>query len=163
MSFPISNAAVIRGATQLAGEVANRVSQAVGFNDVLRGAEDTGQTGELDFKSLLKKLSADLRERIEGLGIGVETNHGVNISVHAGGKFRVDSNHPRAAEIESVLNADKKLVKAGHELVQAGGPTAITIDPADIDKSAAVAGGRGLTSGSVVGNILNAPGGYPNW
>ncbi len=151
MSLPIPNAALIRGATRLAGDVASRVSQAIGFDEVLRGGsadpveagdfagDQTSETTLTD--QLVKAVRSLLHES------GIATNQSLRLSVTEDGGMLVEENHPRAAEIEALLSQDRGLVETARRLYRSsGGQSAI-----------------GLTIPSGPGNIMHAAGGYPNW
>ena len=122
LSLPIPTAALIRGATILAGEVAQRVGQAIGFDEVLRsGAGEVNVTALTD--QLVQAVGAKLAES------GIAVNRPLRLSVQRDGTLRVEGDHPRAAEIEARLAFDDSLVRQTRELAAAGGPGEILLGP----------------------------------
>ncbi len=150
MSFSLASVALVRSATQLATGVAGRVSQAIGFDEILHRTPPEAVGGE----SPPVDASADELKRQLTDGIRLElAKHSINLNqrlelrVHEDGSLRVDGNHPRGAEIEALLNSDPNTVRLAGELAQASGSNRISID---------------LTSSGEPGNMVG-PGGYPNW
>lgn len=122
MSLPIPTAALIRGATSFASDVANRVGQAIGFDDVLRGVNvDQGK----DVAAMTDSLVEAVETRLSQSGIVV--NQPLRLSVMSNGTLRVEGNHARAAQIEALLASDETLSKTARNLIRAGGPSEIVI------------------------------------
>ena len=151
MSLPISQAALIQGAATLASNVAGRVGQAIGFDQVLRGGDanpsnpSTMASTKQDAESLREKITEDIRRRLKAAGI--PTNQELRFRISNRGDIHVDESQPRAAEIESVLNADGNLVADSRSLSQLTRIANFSID---------------LTSPRERDN-MGFPGGYPNW
>lgn len=142
MNLPIPTAALIRGATLLAGEVAQRVGQAIGFDEVLSGAEPANLTALTD--QLVQSAGAKLAEA------GIAVNQPLRLSVREDGGLRVEGDHPRAAEIEAILAMDDSLARQARDLAAAGGPQEVLLSPP---------GPIGLTTTGHEANILKALGG----
>ncbi len=136
MNLPISAAAAVIGAAKLAQGIAQGVSGAIGFHDVL------SQPSEAETGEALQQLTEAIGQRLSGAGI--EVNQELPIGVTDDGQLRVDSNHPRAAEIESLLNSDDQITAAARRIALSGSVSVLTI-PAG------------------TGNIAGGSGGYPNW
>lgn len=126
MSFPITPA-TIAGAAGAATQLARGVSQSLNFDQVLRGSEAAGEaSGDGDdasgpSPSSLLTSTIDQVRRLLGQA-GIEPNPPVQLRVGNGGKLLVTGDHPRAAEIESVLAGDEPLARLAGELWAAGGP-----------------------------------------
>ena len=136
LSLPISTAAAVVGAVKLAQGIAQGVSQAIGFHDVL------SETSAGDASDSLEQLTQSIQQRLSDSGIQV--NQELPIRITEDGQLRVDGDHPRAAEIEAVLNSDRQITESAKRLTAPGSVSGLTIP---IDK----------------GNIMDSPGGYPNW
>ena len=122
MSFPI-NAATILAATQAARSVASTVAaeltEAAGFDQVLRDATPVGSAGEL-----IEKTAQAIEEKLRRFGIDV--NRPLNLAVKNDGVVEVVSQHERAAEIESKLAADGELSRLTDQLFRIAGPVRLT-------------------------------------
>lgn len=161
LSLPISASAILRsaslvsGAARLAGDVAGRVGEAMGFDDVLRGAQEA--TTPADPDQLKADLVASVRRVVDRLGIGplgIDAGRSLQLSLGEGGRLRVDGDSARAAEIEAALNADPDVATAASQLdrvLAEGGPERRLTIPSI------------LTSQGGPTNILPSSGGYPNW
>ena len=164
MSLPIHQAVLIQGATRLAANVASRVGQAIGFDEILRGSDSTSQGQAANPNSTLDAshsatdsslvegeatLIDQIADRVRRLlqSAGIDPNPVRQLTVEKGGVIRVAEEHPRSAEIESLLNADLALVGEADLLsrLNRGETTSI-----------------GLTHSRELANI-QGPGGYPNW
>lgn len=164
MSLPIPQAVLIQGATRLATNVASRVSQAMGFDEILRGGD--GETKELSSKvdatsengrlsnrsesdvvapSLVQQITDRIRRLLHAARI--DPNSVGEFRVEKGGLIRTSGEHPHSAEIESLLNADPGLVAQTDLLSRLNRGEATSI---------------GLTNSHQLENI-KGPGGYPNW
>lgn len=164
MSLPIPQAVLIQGATRLATNVASRVSQAMGFEEILRGGDtdtkDTaaqvdstaekpllppGSESDAVAPSLIQQITGRIRQLLHAAGI--DPNPVGDLRVEKGGLIRTSGEHPRSAEIERLLNADPGLVAQTELLsrLNRGETTSI-----------------GLTNSHELENI-KGPGGYPNW
>lgn len=124
------------GAAKLAQGFAQGVSQAIGFHDVL------SKPNPAETSDVLSQLTELIQQRLSDSGIQV--NQELPIRITTDGKLRVDGDHPRAAEIESVLDADPQITLLASRLARLGKVSGLTIP---IDQ----------------GNIQESPGGYPNW
>lgn len=124
LSLPIPTALLIRGATSLASEVASRVGQAIGFDDVLQGGAASGA----NITALTDQLVQAVNIQLSNSGIAV--NQPLRLSVNVDGALRVEGEHPRAAEIEAILAFDESLARQARSLVAAGGPREILVGPA---------------------------------
>ncbi len=157
MSLPIPNIALIHGATRLATHVAGRVGKAMGFDEVLRGADAphadlaqidvaTQNAGEVQNTAAVRdRLTHQIRSLLEDAGISV--NQELHVSVDQQHNLRVDVQHSRSAEIEAVLNQEPALKREFESLARLEKRNDFSID---------------LTSSGAVANMI-APGGYPNW
>jgi hypothetical protein len=140
LSLPIPTAALIRGATSFASDVASRVGQAIGFDDVLRGVNvDHGKNAQALADQLVQAVGTRLSDS------GIDVNQPLRLSVMANGSLRVEGNHARAAEIEALLASDQALATAARKMLQAGGPSEIKIEQRSPS---------GLTPTGVEANIL---------
>ena len=151
LSLPIATTALIRGATRIADDVASRVGQAIGFDDVLRGA-DGGLGDGHDVASLTDQLVKAIRTRLNQSGVAA--NHPLQLSVTEGGGLRVEGSHPQAAEIEAMLRSDPQLIETASKLFQASGGSENTIG---LTIPSVLTFPRVLTFPSVGGNILQHP------
>ncbi|MGI9471577.1 MAG: hypothetical protein ACR2NZ_08615 [Rubripirellula sp.] len=147
MSLPISHAVLIQGATRLASNVAGRVGQAIGFDEILRGesASGTKPSATPDAGTLHEKITTQVQRILEAAGIVM--NQPMSLRVGKEGDIHVAGDHPRAAEMESLLNADGGLVADWKSLSRLNGSEDFSID---------------LTSSREPEN-MEGPGGYPNW
>ena len=146
MSLSIPSATLILGAARLAQGVASRVGQAIGFEDVLHGADAPQQTESGEPSALSTQLVEAIRSRLFQSGL-ISMDGGPNQSLQLGvnqdGTLRVSGDHPRAAEIEALLASSPSIVETAGKLAQSGEVSEITID---------------LTSPSVQANIPVTPG-----
>ena len=137
---PISTIGAVVGAAKIAQGIASGisrgVSEAIGFHDVLSGGD---QPSSVERAS---GLVAAIEDRLSKAGIDV--NQELPIGVTDDGKIRVEADHPRAAEIELLLNSDQQIGELSRQL-------------------AGTAEASGLTIQTNQGNIKQSPGGYPNW
>jgi hypothetical protein len=125
LSLPIPTVALIRGATSIASQVAHRVGQAIGFDDVLRGGNsEPGVNVTALTDQLVQTVGAKLSES------GIAVNRPLRLSVQGDGTLRVEGDHPRAAEIEALLASDESLAQQVRGLTAAGGPREILVAPA---------------------------------
>jgi hypothetical protein len=140
LSLPISTIGAVAGAAKIAQGIASGisrgVSEAIGFHDVLSGGEQPSPAVRAT------GLVEAIEDRLSRAGIDV--NQELPIRVTDDGKIRVEADHPRAAEIELLLNSDPQIGNlAGH--------------------LSGTAEANGLTIRGDQGNILPSSGGYPNW
>lgn len=159
MSLSIPHAVLIRAATRLAGDVANRIGQTIRFDDVLRGDDVSAPLNPLETQPPLEKpsaagrQSAGLREELTAAvqtrlsDSGIKAGETLQLSVTNEGRLSVEGNHPRAGEIESLLNSDPELVETARQWSRTAGHAEISID---------------LTIPTERENMV-WPGGYPNW
>ena len=150
LSFSLAHVALVRGAAQLATGVAGRVSQAIGFDDILHGTDAETAGGQATpVVASASELKGQLTDgiRLELAKRSINLNQPLELRVHQDGSLRVEGDHPRAAEIEALLNSDGDAVRLAGELAKATGSNQISID---------------LTSSGGPGNIIGL-GGYPNW
>ena len=150
LSFPLANVALIRSAAQIATGVAGRVSQAIGFDEILQGAtadatDDVSANDSVGAADLKRHLTDAIRQELAKHSI--DLNHPLELRVHHDGSLRMDGNHPQGAEVEALLNSDPASVRLAGELAKATGTPTISLD---------------LTSSGALGNMVG-PGGYPNW
>jgi hypothetical protein len=131
LSFPITPA-TIAGAAGAATQLARGISQSLNFDQVLRGGEaaaeanvDGGDPSGPSPSSLLAETVEQVR-RLLGQA-GIESNPPVQLRVGNDGQLLVSGDHPRAAEIESVLAANERLGRFAGELQAAGGPQQFTV------------------------------------
>ncbi|WP_372724634.1 hypothetical protein [Novipirellula sp.] len=118
MSSPITTARMAieaaSFASQMVGELASGVSKAVGFDEVLQsGSAENEPVSESKLRAMIDQVAGAIRSRLEAAGIGV--NPPVEVAVsdpgQAGGSsLTVSSPHNRAAEIESILMSEPKIV-----------------------------------------------------
>ena len=140
MTPPISTIGAVAGAAKLAQGIAKGigrgVSEAIGFHDVLSGGEQPSSA----------QRATDLIEAIEDRlsSAGIDVNQQLPIGVTDDGKIRLEADHPRAAEIELLLNSDQRIGELASHL-------------------AGTAEANGLTIRGGQGNIRPSSGGYPNW
>ena len=148
MNLSIQTAALIKDAAHFAGELASRARHAVGFDEVLNQPQDA--------KSAVKpeEFADAVRTRLSEAGIPLAANQTLNIGVQHDGTIQVDSDHPQAAQIESILNGDPFLASKARQLYRGSG---------HYDEVFRVMISSDLTRDASLGNILQAPGGYPNW
>ena len=148
MNLPIQTAALIKDATRFAGELASRARHVVGFDEVLHDPQDAKAAVRPE------EFAESVRIRLADAGIPLAANQTLNIGVQHDGTMQVDSDHPRAAQIETILNGDPSLASKARQLYRGSGQHnevfRITIS-------------SDLTRDASLGNILPAPGGYPNW
>ncbi len=101
-------------ASQMVGELASGVSRAVGFDEVLQsGSAENEPVSESKLRSMIDQVAGAIRARLEAAGIGVNPPVEVAVSDSAqelGSSLTVSSHHPRAAEIESILMSESKIV-----------------------------------------------------
>ena len=157
MSLPISNIAIIHGATRIATHVAGRVGKAMGFDEILSGgdaaqvdsAPNNDETQHADASRDIVVLRDRLTQQIRSLlkDAGISVNPELQFSVDQQNNFRVDAHHSHAAEIEAVLNGDPVLKRGFERLARLEKRNDFSID---------------LTSSDGVATMF-APGGYPNW
>ena len=150
MSFSLAQVALIRTAAQLATGVADRVSEAIGFDEILHqqsseaggGAESSGAPSLAD---RVRELADAIRSKLAKHAI--EVNRGLRVIVQQDGRLGVGGDHPRVAEIESLLRQDSSIDRLAAALAGEAGQPEIAID---------------LTLAGEPENMV-APGGYPNW
>jgi hypothetical protein len=120
----------------IASGISRGVSEAIGFHDVLSGGDQPSSA----------ERATDLVEAIEDRlsKAGIDVNQPLPIGVSDAGKIRVEADHPRAGEIELLLNSDQQISELASHL-------------------AGTAEANGLTIGNGQGNIRPSSGGYPNW
>ena len=150
MSFSLAHVALIRTAAQLATGVADRVSEAIGFEEILQQKPSEAGGGEASpngpsLGDRVRELADAIRSKLAKHAI--EVNRGLRVIVQQNGRLGVGGDHPRVAEIESLLRADRTIDRLAAALADEAGRPEIAID---------------LT---IVGEPENmvAPGGYPNW
>ena len=167
MTLPIPTTLVVQGASQLAGEVARRVGQAVGFADVLAGAERLAveETRIADSNSFVdakspsqEQLRRELVEAIDRMlqKSGLTLEQPLQLSVAPDGAVRVVSDHERAAEIEARLGSDAEVSQLAQQLA------ARELSPID-ERFGNASRSIDLTLPAATASILPVPGGYPNW
>ena len=167
---------LIGGATRIAGNLASRVGEVIGFDEVLRADPNAADGGA---EQLRGELIQAIRQRLSRMGI--DANQPLRLSVTQHGKLRVTEQHRRAAEIEAVLNADPQLISQAKELHRASGSPRGAIElvaPRDLPprdaRDLSPRRARDLTPLRTSGNILRSSGpaavqdrktsgGYPNW
>lgn len=140
---------MLRSATQLATGVAGRVSEAIGFDEILQRAPAESEVAPVQDAAAADELKQQLTDRIR-LKLAkhsIDLNQGVELRVNQDGSMRVEGNHPQGAEIEALLNSDPDSARLAGELAKTSGANQISID---------------LTSSGAPGNMFG-PGGYPNW
>ena len=149
------SAKLIGGATRIAGNVAQRISETIGFAEVLhKSSEEVAPSTQ----ELTDALVGAIRQRLSALGI--DPNQPLSVSVTERGRLQIDVSHPRAAEIETELNSDPQMAALAGRLHRSSGLSSETIR-LSIPAS-------DLTSLVKEGNIRHSgppgpPGGYPNW
>ena len=158
MSLPISQAAAILGAARVAqsvvGNIAERITDAVGFDQVLHDGVDLRSETDSDLavkESLMDQTLAAIRDRLGKFGIAA--NPPIELAVQRNGALEVTGNHDRAAEIESILASDGELVELASRLYSAAGSMKLTVDRASSD----------LTRTGAQDTMNGPPGGYANW
>ncbi len=132
------------GAAQIAQEISQGiarhisqgVSETIGFHDVLK------ETGSATPEATTQELTDAIASRLTAAGINV--NQDLAIHVSDDGQLRVEGEHVRAAEIESILNSDEQIRMIAQRL-------------------AGTEAANGLTIRTDQENIRSSPGGYPNW
>ena len=145
LSLSIPSATLSLGAARLAQDVAGRVGQAIGFDEVLHGNAPVQEDGAASVAGLSEDLVDSIRSRLLQSGLiqlGGGPNQSLQLRVQQDGALRVAGDHPRAAEIEALLASSPQIVERAGRLAQSGGPTEIAID---------------LTSPSVQANIPVRP------
>ena len=150
LNFSLASVALVRSATQLATGVAGKMSQAIGFDEILQRTptEAVGEeipSAKASAADLKKRLTDSIRSELAKRSIHL--NQRLELRVHPDGSLRVDGNPPRGAEIEALLNSGSEAGRLAQELVRASGSNQISID---------------LTSSGAPENMVG-PGGYPNW
>lgn len=140
MSLPLSPITTFLGAAKLAQQTARGISQAVDFDEVLQSASPS------EIGSMVAKLTDSIRQRLSKFG--VTANPPLTVGLQERGELTIEDDHPQAAEIEAILNADPQLTAAAQRLRSLGGPSQVTVD---------------LTIPDAERNILGSPGGYANW
>ena len=140
MSLPLQTIGAVAEAAKIAQGisrgVARGVSDAMGFHAVL------SEPGSADDVQAAADLIEKIRDRLAQLG--VEVNQDLPIGISTNGQLQIEGEHPRAAEIESVLNSDEQISQL-------------------VGRLSASQQASGLTIAAAQGNIRNSAGGYPNW
>ncbi len=140
MNLPISTIGAVAGAAKLAQEVAagisRGVSEAMGFHEVLKQGDTP------DAETLATELVQKIENRLSESGILV--NQDLPIQVTDDGQLRIEIDHERAAEIESILKSDREIGEIAKRLAGSESATGLTIRT---DRA----------------NIQYSSGGYPNW
>ena len=168
----LASAKLIGGASRFAARIADRVGDAIGFDKVLRDGAD--EKPAENPQQILGQLVQAIRDRLGQLG--VNPNQMLELSVTQQGRIRVDGNHRRAAEIESVLNGDPQLVSLAsrlHRTIDSGNeaisfriaeqnPGSVT-DPSHLTTSPGTGNILQTGQGMINGSTPRSPGGYPNW
>ena len=150
LSFSLAHVALIRTAAQLATGVADRVSEAIGFDEILHqqpseaGSDETSPTGP-SLGDQVRELAEAIRSKLAKHAI--EVNRGLRVIVQQDGRLGVGGDHPRVVEIESLLRADRTIDRLAAVVADEAGQPEIAID---------------LTTVGQPENMV-APGGYPNW
>ena len=151
MSFSLAHVALIRTAAQLATGVADRVSEAIGFDEILH-QQPSEATGGGQTSPAVPSLGDRVRELADAIRSklakhAIEVNRGLRVIVQQDGRLGVGGDHPRVAEIESLLRSDRTIDRLAAVLADEAGQPEIAID---------------LTTVGQPENMV-APGGYPNW
>lgn len=123
MSLPISSIASIASAARLAQGIAGGVSQALGFHEVLADDSSAGSA------ELLGRLAKAMRDRLADAKI--DPAEVPLIRITAQGALRVEGQHPRAAEIESILNADQGVRSLAGQAAGSASADGLTLRLAD--------------------------------
>ena len=101
LSFSLANVALVRSATQLATEVAGRVGEAIGFDEILQrtpaaaggvGGEPLPEIASTD-AALQRRLTDTIRSHLAKRSITL--NQPLELRVHQDGSLRVDTDHPQ--------------------------------------------------------------------
>ncbi|MGB0598857.1 MAG: hypothetical protein ACPGLY_19395 [Rubripirellula sp.] len=161
MSLPIPSTLVVQGASHLAGEVARRVGQAVGFADVLAGAASS-PVEEIDLHGPTSPSQGDLRaELVESIDrilreSGMNLDQPLQLNIDTDGRLRVVSDDDRAAAIEAKLEGDPSIRRLAQQWASSAPATAG-------ERFGAASRSLDLTIPASTASILPVPGGYPNW
>ncbi len=117
LSNPLAAAGLARTAISAVAGVAANVSQSFGgpsFSDVLKATGDEAQP-LVDVTALRSKLSETIANSLAA--IGITSFSSLSLTAKQGGRVTLDSDHPRAAEIESRLNEDSQVRELALQLV----------------------------------------------
>ncbi|GAA5506117.1 hypothetical protein [Novipirellula caenicola] len=118
-------------ASQMVGELASGVSNAIGFDEVLQsGSASDEPVSESKLRLMIDQVASAIRSRLEAAGIGV--NPPVEVAVSdpgqtGGSSVTVSSSHDRAAEIESMLMSESTIVDQLQRIRAASGIDRIVV------------------------------------
>lgn len=124
MSFPI-NPANLAAAANLISGAAERVGEALNFEQVLHGAAANEAESPSEPANWLDDSIQRIRELLSGSGI--QLREALQLSVAPDAEPRVSGAHPRSAEIESLLASDPQLRQLLTGLVESAGPAKLTV------------------------------------
>ncbi len=131
MSLPISQATLILGAALAAKDVVSRVAEkvvdAVGFDDVLRNGAVPPEASESKTTLLTKTVSA-IRDRLGEAGIDVSSPIGLTLTSDG---LQVSGDHDQAAQIEALLASDGNVNRLASRLYAAAGAVQLSVGASD--------------------------------
>ncbi len=154
MTFPI-NPTTVAAAARLATDVAGRIGEAVSFDQILNSPDPASEPDQLAATEgstpadrskagggWLEQTIARIRDLFSGAG--VEPDRPVTLAADPEGQLQFRDDHPRAAELESLLASDRELRQLVGGLVRQTGQTTVTVPPT---------GGRDLTRADLRANM----------
>lgn len=141
-------------ATKVVNQASQAISDAVNSDGPSFEATLHGSGEQADPKKVLAELVKAIQDRLAKAGVPLQAGANQEIEVRVTGNgFRIDGNHPRAAEIEAQLNGDEQLLRLANQLQESGGPLQFLVSSEEIPR---------LTSLSE-GTTIQRAGGYANW
>ncbi|TWU39639.1 hypothetical protein [Novipirellula artificiosorum] len=119
-------------ATRFAGELAQNVQHATGFDDLLR-APSSEPVSEGKLQTMIENVGNTIRSCLSAAGIDV--NPPVEVSVGEDAKLRVSNGHPRAAEIEKLLTEEPRIADQLRQIQAVSSVDRIVVAPANLPHS----------------------------